>query len=121
MSDPTITNGAGSAPGPAEPIHQTFSWVEKTVENDQSAQFAALTLDVCHGMTACLSLIHATDLAVNSGGGDDEPPLLSIVHKEHLLLLASAAARMLGDRAFERVSTINDQARRAAAQKGSDA
>ena len=118
MSGPTITSGAGAAPGKAEPIHQPFSWVAPAAENDQNAQFAALTLDVCHGVTACLSLIHATDLAVSSGAGEDEPPLLGILEKEHLLRLAGAAARMLGDRAFERVNMLNDQARMAAREGG---
>lgn len=121
MNNPTITSGAGAVPGPAEPIHQPFSWVAKVAENDQAAQFAALTLDVCHGVTVCLSLIHATDLAVNSGAGEDEPPLLGILDKEHLLRLASAATRMLGDRAFERVDTLNDQARQASAREGGGA
>ena len=109
MSGPDITSGAGAAPGPAQPIHQAFSWVEKGVADVDGAEFAALTMDVCNGIQTCLQLMHVTDISISSGAGDEDPPILGTVDKERLLLLAQAAVHMLGDRAADRVKELNDQ------------
>lgn len=92
------------------PIHEAFSWLDKDVADLHSAEFVALTMDVCHGVQACLQLIHSTDLRTNSGAGEEDPPILGGVDKERLLLLATAAMRMLGDQAEDRVESINKQA-----------
>jgi hypothetical protein len=91
------------------PLHEAFSWVEKGVVDVHGADFAALTLNVCHGVQTCLELMHKTDISVNSGAGDEDPPILGTIDKERLLLLATAAVRMLGDRAEERVESLNKQ------------
>lgn len=108
MSDQNMTGGAGAVP----PLHKAFSWVEKGVADVGSADFAALTMDVCRGIETCLELMHVTDISVNSGAGDEDPPILGTVDKERLLLLARAAARMLGDRADKRVDDMNKQVRK---------
>lgn len=99
-------------------IHQAFSWVEQGVADVESADFAALTMDVCRGIETCLQLIHVTDISVNSGADDEDPPILGTVDKERLLLLAQASARMLGDRADKRVDEMNKQVRKARAGRG---
>ena len=94
MTRATNTGGTGAAPGPAKPIHQAFSWVEKGVADVDGAEFAALTMDVCHGIQTCLQLIHVTDISISSGAGDEDPPILGTVDKERLLLLALPTRRM---------------------------
>lgn len=96
------------------PLHEAFSWVETGVADVHGAEFAALTMDVCRGIETCLQMMHKTDISVLSGAGDEDPPVLGTVDKERLLLLASAAARMLGDRADERVDSMNKQAHQVA-------
>jgi len=96
------------------PLHQAFSWIENGVADVHGAEFAALAMDVCHGIQTCLELMHVTDISVSSTAGDEAPPVLGPVDKERILLLATAAVRMLGDRAEERVGSMNKQARKAA-------
>lgn len=109
-SQNTNSCSTGSVP----PLHKAFSWVEKGVADVDGAEFAALTMDVCHGIETCLELMHVTDISMGSGAGDEDPPILGTVDKERLLLLAQAAARMLGDRANMRVNDMNKQAHKAA-------
>jgi hypothetical protein len=81
------------------------------------AEFAALTMDVCHGIQTCLQLMHVTDISISSGAGDEDPPILDTVDKERLLLLAQAAVHMLGDRANMRVDDMNKQLAKAAQKR----
>lgn len=115
MSRPNDTSVDLSAarPGEVRPRHEPFSWVDGP-DKDGAATFAALTMDVCQGVHTCLQLIHSTDLCTNSGAGDEDPPVLGSVDKERLLLLATAAMRMLGDRGYDRVESLNSRARKAA-------
>lgn len=101
-----------------KPMYEAFSWLDKDVANVHSAEFVALTMDVCHGVQTCLQLIHSTDLCTNSGAGEEDPPILGGVDKERLLMLATAAMRMLGDQAEERVESINKQAWKARKEGG---
>lgn len=118
MSRATTSGGTGAPAGPAVPIHQAFSWLEGTAADSQDAQFSALALDVCHGLQTCLSLVHATDQSYGPDVDEDVSPILGAADKERLLLLAGAAVRMLGDRAFERVEKLNDQATRTGRNAG---
>lgn len=111
---------SSAAPGAdSQPIHRPFSWVPSAGADDHDAHFAALTVDVAHGLETCLQLVQSTDMAIHAGTwGDDERPLLSTVDKERLLLLATAAARLLGDRASDRVDRLNERARQETAGSG---
>ncbi len=103
---------------PVRPLHQAFSWVDDGVADVHSAEFAALTMNVCHGVQTCLELVHKTDISVLSGAGDEDPPVLGSIDKERLVLLATAAVRMLGDRAEKRVDSMNKQAHQVAREGG---
>jgi len=117
MSRPNNTH-TSAAPNPATPSHQAFSWLEGAAADSQDAQFAALALDVCHGLQTCLGLVHAADQSSASDVNAEHPPILGAVDKERLLLLAGAAVRMLGDRAAGRVEKLNDQAFKAGRNGG---
>ena len=113
----TSVDLSAARPGAVRPIHEPFTWVDGP-DKDGSAAFAALTMDVCQGVHTCLQLIHSTDLCTNSGAGDEDPPILGAVDKERLLLPTTAAMRMLGDRADDRVESLNSRARKAARKEG---
>lgn len=119
MSRPDDTGADLNAarPGSVRPVHEPFTWVDEP-DKGGAAAFAALTMDVCQGVHTCLQLIHSTDLCTNSGAGDEDPPILGAVDKERLLLLATAAMRMLGDRAKDRMESLNSRARKAARKEG---
>jgi hypothetical protein len=118
MSRATNTGSTGAPAGPSAPIHQAFSWLEEAAADSQDAQFAALSLDVCHGLQTCLSLVYGADQSSGPDADADVPPILGTADKERLLLLAGAAVRMLGDRAFERVEKLKDQAAKAGRNGG---
>ena len=110
--------GAGAPGGPTTPAHQAFSWLEGAAADSQDAQFAALALDVCHGLQTCLGLVHAADQSSAPDANAEHPLILGAVDRERLLLLAGAAVRMLGDRAAGRVEKLNDQAAKAGRNRG---
>ena len=118
MSRANNTGRPGAPAGPAAPLHRASSWLEGTAADSQDAQFAALAMDVCHGLQTCLSLVHAADQSFGPDADADVPPILGAVDKERLLLLAGAAVRMLGDRAAGRVEKLNDQAVKAGRNGG---
>ena len=118
MSRATNTGGTGAPAVPAAPLHRASFWLEGTAADSQDAQFAALAMDVCHGLQTCLSLVHAADQSFGPHVDADVSPILGAVDKERLLLLAGAAVRMLGDRAVGRVEKLNDQAVKAGRNGG---
>jgi hypothetical protein len=95
-----------------QPLHVPVSWLDPEAQDDIGAQFVALAMDVCNGVNTCLELIHATDIAVMAQDPENDPPILGINDREHLLLLARASTRMLGDRAWNCASQLNDRARK---------
>jgi len=118
VSRATTTGVTGTPAGSATPIHQAFSWLVGSAADSHDAQFAALALDVCHGLQTCLGLVHAADQSSGPDADADVLPILGAADKERLLLLAGAAVRMLGDRASVRVEKLNDQAAKAGRNGG---
>jgi len=103
----------GAPKAQPQPAHEPFSWLNEGLTNDPQAQFVALTMDVCNGMQTCLQLLHSDLLTRNNNQwaapGDAEAPLLDQAAGERLLLLATAAARMLSERAEERIEALNER------------
>lgn len=80
------------------PIHKPFSWLKASIEHDHYAQFAALTMDICHGVETCIDLVYSTDLDKENG----DRPLLNLEEASRLLRMAVLSTRLLGD-AAERI------------------
>lgn len=78
MSKPTAATSAPDA------LHQPFSWLPREYKTDESAQFYALTMDVCQGIQTCIDLAHFSTMDRDS----DTTPMLNIVDTDRLFRLA---------------------------------
>lgn len=85
-------------------IHKPFSWLKDGVKDDQHAQFAAITKDICSGVETCLQLVHSDRMKRENEGA----PLLSLGDAERLLMLAMQSARLLGETAEEIIDWKNN-------------
>lgn len=107
--------------GPIRALHQPFSWFVPQEGHDSSAEFLALTKDVCEGIQLCLELVHASTLdhEHNEGAtpGNESPPVLSINDMERLMRLSRASAQMLAGEADERIEHINNRRMRERARR----
>lgn len=93
-------------------IHQPFSWLAPQLESDLTAQFVARTMDICHGIHACLELVNSSSQPRSSlavGAGDDVP-LLDQIETERLLRFAMASAGLLAEDASKRIQWMNKHA-----------
>lgn len=84
-----------------EPTHKPFSWLVGSAKDDQNAQFAALTMDICHGVETCLELVHVSNLERDHG------PTLNPNDTERLLRMAMASMRLLGESAESTIEHMN--------------
>jgi hypothetical protein len=109
-----------SAPKNDRPVHEPFSWLDKSLSDDRTAQFVATTFDFCNGIALCMELAHSANLerAHNDDADDADKcqPVIGIVDTEHLLMFAQSAARMLASEAERNIERLNAQS--AAAQQG---
>jgi hypothetical protein len=103
-----------------QPIHEPFSWLDKSLSDDRTAQFVATTFDFCNGIALCLELAHSANLErTHNADADDSDkcqPAIGIVDTEHLLMFAQSAARLLAANAMRHIDRLN--ATSAAVQKG---
>jgi len=104
-----------------QPIHEPFSWLDKSLSCDRNAQFAETTFDICNGIALCLELAHSANLErthnKDCDAGDECWPAIGIVESERLLMFAQSAARMLSANAERHIDRLN--AASAATQEGS--
>lgn len=84
-------------------INQPFSWLAPHPEHDASAEFVALTMDVCNGLSTCLELVQAS----NIDRIDHARPLLSPSDTDRLMRLATAAAGLLSGAAESHIEWVN--------------
>jgi hypothetical protein len=98
-------------------LHNPFNWLHFGAEDDRSAQFAALTLDVCSGLYLCLEILHADHMTrlnnQDANPGEEERPAFSRSDGERLLRLAMSSAKLLAEVAEARIGCANERARRA--------
>ena len=90
--------------------HQPFSFLADRLKHNPHAKFAASVLDVMHGITVCLEIVHSSDLArsMNRDDPDDQQvPLIDTVDTERLLRLATVSAALMADRAENQIEWMN--------------
>jgi hypothetical protein len=84
-------------------IYQPFSWLAPHPKHDAGAEFVALTMDVCHGLSTCLELVKSCNIdRVNHAH-----PLLSPSDSDHLMRLATAAVSLLAGAAESHIEWVN--------------
>ena len=109
-----------SAPKNDRPIHEPFSWLDKSLSDDRTAQFVATTFDFCNGIALCLELAHSANLErahnKDCNAGDKCRPAIGIVETERRLMFAQSAAQMLTASAERHINRLN--AASAATQEG---
>lgn len=109
-----------STPKNDQPVHEPFSWLDKSLSEDRTAQFVATTFDFCNGIALCMELAHSANLerAHNADADDAQKcqPAIGVVDTEHLLMFAQSATRMLAREAERNIEHLN--ALSAAAKKG---
>lgn len=88
---------------PPDALHQPFSWLPSHHQHDAYAQFSALTMDVCQGITTCIDLAHLS----NTDRDDDNVPTLDIIATERLLHLAMRSSQMLGKIAAANIDDLS--------------
>ncbi|MDB5911193.1 MAG: hypothetical protein JWP34_5310 [Massilia sp.] len=97
--------------------HTPFSWLHFGAEDDRSAQFAALAVDVCSGVDLCLEILHADHMVrlnnQDADPGEEERPAFSPSDGERLLRLAMVSTRLLAEAAMAATERANALARRA--------
>lgn len=99
--------------------HQPFSWLGDELKDHDSADFVALTMDVCFGIETCLELVHSSGLerAFNRDAdpGQESAPALDLGCTERLLRLAIVSSRLLSASAEQRINWLSSRAKKAAA------
>lgn len=95
--------------------HQPFSWLGQDLKGDASAEFAALTMDVCRGVDLCLEILHADHMVriVNRDAdpGEEKAPAFGLADGERLLRLAMVSARLLSDAAEVQIERASARSR----------
>ncbi|QRX82019.1 hypothetical protein [Glaciimonas sp. PAMC28666] len=104
MSEPT-QNDPSYSPEP-KALHQPFSWLPAHHQLNASAQFYALTKDVCQGIQTCVDLAHFSVM----DRGSDTTPVLNIEDTDRLLRLAVTSSRMLAQIAAVHIDGLDDRA-----------
>jgi hypothetical protein len=109
-----------SGPKNDQPVHEPFSFLEKSVSCDPNAHFAETTFNICNGIAMCLELAHSANLErthnKDCDAGDECRPAIGIVETERLLMFAQSAAKMLTASAERHIDRLN--AASAATQEG---
>ncbi|MGZ9709893.1 hypothetical protein ACXX82_03635 [Glaciimonas sp. GNP009] len=104
MSKPPITP-SDEAEFP-EAYHKPFSWLPSHHQTNPHAQFFAMKVDVCEGISTCIDLAHSS----NSDRDTDTAPTLDIIATERLLRLALMSSQMLTEMAARRIDGMSDRA-----------
>jgi hypothetical protein len=103
-----------SAPKKDRPVHEGFSWLNRSLAFDQDAQFIATTFDFCTGIALCLDLVHSCNLDRSHNEDCDKGkecrPTLGITETDQLLMFAKSAARMLASKAESAIDRVNERA-----------
>ena len=87
-------------------LHQPFTWLHVSVQNDAHAEFLAMAKSMCTGVAVCLQLVAQSELARDNGS----VPVLDIGDSESLLMLAIESAKLLSSAAEIEIDTINERA-----------
>jgi hypothetical protein len=87
-----------------QPVHQAFSWLDRSLRHDANAEFVALTRDVSNGVATVLQILHQC-----YSSDREDPPLLSPTDSEHLLFLVTANMKMLAAAGDARIDALNDR------------
>ncbi|QRX84381.1 hypothetical protein [Glaciimonas sp. PAMC28666] len=99
----TSSFSTASTPIPTpEATHQAFSWLPSHHQHDQSAQFYAMTIDICQGVKTCIDLVQVS----NADRGTDTLPMLDVNATERLLRLALMSSQMLAEVAEGRIDGL---------------
>lgn len=94
---------ASSPPPEPDAFHQAFSWLPSHHQSNESAQFYALTMDVCQGIQTCIDLAQVSDTDRDS----DTMPALDALATERLLRLALTSSQMLAELAARRIDKLD--------------
>ncbi|MBB3214916.1 hypothetical protein FHW67_004241 [Herbaspirillum sp. Sphag1AN] len=103
----TITSDQKTIP----PHHEDFRWIHGPGREEKFADFIELTRDVSAGITSCMHIIYARDLA-NEMNQDNDPeqevaPSIGKSDSANLFRLSLAAATMLRDVSEEHIACLN--------------
>lgn len=92
-------------------LHQPYSWLAPHLAQDSAAKFVVSTMDICHGIHACLEMVNSSILARagNTFNSEAEAPLLEEIETERLLRFAMASASQLAEAASSRIQLLNAQ------------
>lgn len=96
----------------AAAFHVPFSHLEQRLKDDQDAQFAAATMDIARGIGVCLEMASNSDLAretnTDADPADEDLPVLDPIDTYILTRFAISAAKLLADRAEDRITWLNE-------------
>ncbi len=92
-----------TTPIPSPKIEQSaafkpFSWLHPSIALDASAEFEAITKDLCSGMQVCLELVEISGLG-RADPHPELPPVLDDLHSEVLLRMAISICKLLTSQA----------------------
>jgi hypothetical protein len=93
------------------PHHEDFCWIHGPGREEKFADFIELTRDITAGITSCMHIIYARDLA-NEMNQDNDPehevaPSIGKSDSANLFRLSLAAATMLRDVSEEHIARLN--------------
>ena len=91
--------------------HQPFSWMDPAVIDYPTADFVALTRDVCAGIQTCLEIVNSSDLErkanADASHGEEVLPAATSHDAENLLRMAIGTSKLLLDLAEQKINWIN--------------
>jgi hypothetical protein len=104
-------------------VHQDFSWLRDDAKDFPTADFVALTRDICQGINTCLNIFNTSHLERlhNEDAEPDEQsvPAVSSFDCEALLRLSIASSRLLQEASEKTINWINEFGpKKTAAMKG---
>ncbi|MBB3211394.1 hypothetical protein FHW67_000642 [Herbaspirillum sp. Sphag1AN] len=93
------------------PHHEDFRWIHGPGREEKFADFIELTRDITAGITSCMHIIYARDLA-NEMNQDNDPeqevaPSIGKSDSANLFRLSLAAATLLRNVSEEHIARLN--------------
>ncbi|MBB3212576.1 hypothetical protein FHW67_001859 [Herbaspirillum sp. Sphag1AN] len=108
-----MTNTTASNQHPIPPTHEDFRWIHGPGREEKFADFIELTRDISAGITSCMQIVYARDLANElnqDADADSEPEAAPSIGKSdsvNLYRLSLAAATLLRDVSEEHIARLN--------------
>lgn len=101
----------------ARPLHQPFSWLHKSLQDDRDAQQLSTTYDLFRGINLSLEIVHSSNLErmhnEECDEGDENRPMLDVADSETMLLFVKSAVQLLALQTEAEIERFNERARRA--------